>query len=345
LFEASTGGIPMVRFYVVPFSALCYVAFAGTVGTIALYATLPLLAVCFATCDIAFGSMPPATVADHDDRLSAHVLPWLYIPLQIAVTISGAIVAARTESGLATVIGLALAIGTVAGIFGMLAAHEMIHSRHSLERALGLAMLASTTYMHFRLSHIRTHHRLAGTMADPATARRGESAYRFFLRSFVGQFLAAWDGERGRPIAANRFYHYAAISVTIYVAIAILLGFKATLFFALQSLVAIFILEIFNYVVHYGLQRRVLSNGRLETLNLSHSWNASQRFTNWALMNGGHHSDHHRQPARAYAGLGRDAAAPELPLGYAGTMAMALVPPLWRAVMHSRIDRMTEREA
>jgi hypothetical protein len=48
-------------------------------------------------------------------------------------------------------------------------------------------------------------------------------------------------------------------------------------------------------------------------------------------MNGGHHSDHHRSPARAYPRLGRDAAAPELPLGYAGTMAMALVPPLWRA--------------
>jgi hypothetical protein len=34
-------------------------------------------------------------------------LPWLYIPLQIAVALFGA-------------------IGTVAGIFGMLAAHEMI---------------------------------------------------------------------------------------------------------------------------------------------------------------------------------------------------------------------------
>ena len=62
-------------------------------------------------------------------------------------------------------------------------------------------------------------------------------------------------------------------------------------------------------------------------------------------MNGGHHSDHHRSPTRAYPRLGRDAAAPELPLGYAGTMAMALVPPLWRAVMHPRLDRIAAREA
>jgi alkane 1-monooxygenase len=300
--------------------------------------------VSFAICDTAFGSAPPAATAN-DHRLSAHMLPWLYIPLQIAVTISGAIVAARAESGLATIIGLALAIGTVAGIFGMLAAHEMIHSRHPLERALGLTMLASTTYMHFRLSHIRTHHRLAGTMADPATARRGESAYRFFLRSLVGQFCAAYEGERERPLLANRVYRYAAISVAIYAAIAALFGVKATLFFALQSAVAIFILEIFNYVVHYGLLRRILPSGRLEPLGIAHSWNAPQCFTNWALMNGGYHSDHHRQPTRAYAGLSRDAAAPELPLGYAGTMAMALVPPLWRAIMHPRLDRMAVRGA
>jgi alkane 1-monooxygenase len=56
-------------------------------------------------------------------------------------------------------------------------------------------------------------------------------------------------------------------------------------------------------------------------------------------MNGGHHSDHHRRSTHAYTRLGRDAAAPELPLGYAGTMAMAFVPPLWRCVMHPRLDR------
>src|SRR5580698_5119471 len=103
----------MVRFYVVPFLALCYVAFASNVGALALDATLPLLAVCFVTCDIAFGATLPVAVANSDSP-SAHVLPWIYIPLQIAVTISGAIVAARAESGFVTLIGLALAIGTVA---------------------------------------------------------------------------------------------------------------------------------------------------------------------------------------------------------------------------------------
>jgi hypothetical protein len=88
--------------------ALSYVTSALTIGTPALYATLPLLAVGFAVCDVVFGATPPI-VASAGDKLGAHVVPWLYIPLQIAVTMSGAIVAARADSWLATIIGLALA--------------------------------------------------------------------------------------------------------------------------------------------------------------------------------------------------------------------------------------------
>jgi alkane 1-monooxygenase len=64
----------------------------------------------------------------------------------------------------------------------------MIHSRHAAERALGLAMRAAVGYMHFRISHVHFHHRLAATLADPATARRGESAYGFMRRSIPGQW-------------------------------------------------------------------------------------------------------------------------------------------------------------
>jgi hypothetical protein len=96
----------MIRFYVAPFFALCYVAVARNLGIAALVGALPLLAVCFAVFDVAFGTTPAVATGEACGQ-RAHVLPWLYIPLQIAVTLFGA-------------------IGTVAGIFGMLAAHEMI---------------------------------------------------------------------------------------------------------------------------------------------------------------------------------------------------------------------------
>jgi alkane 1-monooxygenase len=57
-------------------------------------------------------------------------------------------------------------------------------------------------------------------------------------------------------------------------------------------------------------------------------------------MNGGHHSDHHRTPSCGYAALTRHGQAPELPAGYAATMMSALVPPLWRRIIHPRLDRL-----
>jgi alkane 1-monooxygenase len=50
----------------------------------------------------------------------------------------------------------------------------------------------------------------------------------------------------------------------------------------------------------------------------------------------GRHSDHHRRPAAAYQALSEIGNAPELPLGYAGSILLALVPPLWRRVMDPR---------
>lgn len=332
-----------MAFYFAPFLSLFYVLMAHRLGAVALFATLPLLAGSFALLDAVFGAA--RRVAPANGRGRGRLLPWLYIPLQVVVTLTGAVAAAQATTGLVTLVGSALAVGTVAGIFGMLAAHEMIHSGHRVERALGLAMLAATTYMHFRLSHIHSHHRHAATQADPATARRGESVYRFFLRSVAGQFCVALEMERvrssrgGRPWLGNRVYHYAVVSAVIYLALMAGLGLRAVAFFALQSLVAVFVLELFNYVVHYGLCRRRLPDGRREPLSDRHSWNAPQRFTNWGLMNGGYHSDHHRHPARAYVALALDRPAPELPMGYAGTMIAALMPPLWRAIMHPRLAR------
>lgn len=336
-------------FYVAPFLSLLYVLAAQRFGDAALCAALPLLAGVFSIGDAAFGRGPGS--APISPRWRDRILPWLYIPAQIAVTLWSVIVSARATTDAAMLVDLALAIGTVAGIFGMLAAHEMIHSPSRAERGLGVAMLAAMTYMHFRVSHVWTHHRLAATLDDAATARRGESFYRFLVRSVAGQLRAALDMERSRAarrghgLTGNRVYRYGVISAAIYLAMAATLGLKAVGFFALQSVVAIVVLELFNYVVHYGLLRRVLPDGRTEPLGAQHSWNAPQRFTNWALMNGGHHSEHHRRPSQAYAALARAANAPELPAGYGGTMVMALVPPLWRAIMHPRLDRLSRLAA
>lgn len=285
------------------------------------FVPLVLLA-CFLGFDAIFGTSVPGAGSPLLHRL----LLWLYIPLQLAVM---GFAACHAQEG---VIAPALATGTVAGIFGMLTAHELIHSRRAWERRLGLAMLIVLGYGHFQVSHLQGHHRLAATPDDAATARRGESAYRFIARSIAGQWRFAWSR------APRRVLFYAASSGGIELLAFLLLGRSAVAYLLLTSLVAILILELFNYVAHYGLERESVE-GRTQPLSTSHSWNTARRFNNWALFNGGRHSHHHAAPALAYEELTALEGSPELPFGYGGAIVMALVPPLWKRVMDARIDR------
>lgn len=320
-----------------PFVFLAALPLAEEAGVVWMF--LPALILVFLCLDAILGMTPREDAAA---SAAAHrALPRLYIPLQLGTMFWAASAAAHIAAA-GHFLALALAVGTCAGIFGMLSAHETIHSRHRLERALGLAMLASAGYMHFRISHVHGHHRLAATRADPATARAGESAYRFLRRSIAGQWRFAWRFERSRaagrrwPLFANRLHWYVASEAALALGVALAWGRGALLFLLVQAVAAIIILELFNYVAHYGLRRRVGADGR-ERLAAHHSWNARQRFNNWALFNGGHHSDHHRWPGRGYHRLGAQPAAPQLPAGYAGAILLALVPPLWRRVMAPRL--------
>jgi alkane 1-monooxygenase len=104
-------------------------------------------------------------------------------------------------------------------------------------------------------------------------------------------------------------------------------------------MLAIMLLELFNYIAHYGLARRPGPDGRLERFGPRHAWNTARRMNNWSFLNMGRHSDHHRFSARPYQRLETLEGAAHLPTGYAGALLLALVPPLWRKVMDPRVDR------
>ena len=117
-------------------------------------------------------------------------------------------------------------------MFGFVAAHEMIHSPDRRERALGLALLGSVFYMHFRIAHVHGHHLRAATRQDPASARLGEGLYAFLARSVAGQLREAWAFEArrrrrtGRPVigAGNRMIAYLAIEAALLIVIALASG-------------------------------------------------------------------------------------------------------------------------
>lgn len=281
---------------------------------------------------------------DVKERLfpTAHyrTLFYIFVPLQWI-----AIIWATNESSKNSPLGfgaLLFAVGITTGVFGMLAAHELVHSRSRGERILGGIMLSGMSYRHFRIAHVHIHHRYAATERDSATARLGEGFYAFLLRTLAGQFSEAWQFERARlrggPVLANRACRDLASALAIGAVIGAIWGPTGLLFFLAQSAVAIVVLELFNYIAHYGLIRNKDISGRVEPLADRHSWNSSNVLVNHFIFNMGRHSSHHRKPSASYQELRRIASAPELPAGYAGSILLALVPPLWRLVMDGRAE-------
>jgi alkane 1-monooxygenase len=265
-------------------------------------------------------------------------LVYLYIPLQWGVTLWAVIVAAR--AGVIAFLSLSLADGVMCGVFGMLAAHELIHSRSRSERIAGGIMLGAMSYRHFRIAHLHGHHRWAATPRDAATARLGESFYAFLPRTLAGQLLEACRFEHrrcGGRLFANRIAHDAVVMPIVLAALMAVSGPGGVLFFILQSAVAVVVLEMFNYIAHYGLERERLPDGRWARLEERHSWNSSNVAANLLIFNMGRHASHHERPAATYETLEWVPSAPELPSGYAASILLALIPPLWRRVMDPKV--------
>jgi alkane 1-monooxygenase len=327
----------------IPFLFLASAPLGFILGGAWAYLTLALVPLALCSFDLALGFEPQADAPP--GGLRYRLLPYLYIAAQLAVTVWAAFAIAQPGVTLIAAVGLTLSAGVTAGIFGILAAHEMVHSPVPAERGLGLVLLASVGYMHFRIAHIHGHHVHAATFRDSASARRGEGAYRFILRSVTGQAREAWTFEATRLRRSGRRVLDPANRMLLYLAIEALIGagvaafsLRAFAFWIAQAVLAVALLEMFNYIAHYGLARRRLAGGGLERLGPHHSWNSSRRMNNWALFNMGRHSDHHRRPTQAYQRLQIEPDAPELPTGYAGAILLALTPPLWRRVMDPRVD-------
>jgi alkane 1-monooxygenase len=117
-------------------------------------------------------------------------------------------------------------------------------------------------------------------------------------------------------------------------------GWQVLPFLLVQAVVGLSLLEVVNYMEHYGMRRRRTGpdgTGRYERVLPSHSWNSNNIATNVLLYHLQRHSDHHANPTRRYQTLRDYEESPVLPTGYAGMILLAMVPPLWRRVMDPRV--------
>ena len=290
---------------------------------------------------------------DLSENVWFRAITWLWVPAQIATIGWAAARASADGLPILELAGLVLSTGMIAGTVGITFAHELIHRPGGFERALGEMLLATTSYTHFVIEHVFGHHRRVATREDPATARAGESVYRFLPRCVAGSVASAWRLEvdriarRGRRPwhPSNRMLRYAATQAAMYGAAAWYWGGSGAAFLAAQAVVAFLLLETINYIEHYGLERREVAPGRYERVAAAHSWNASHRVSNWLLINLARHSDHHLAAGKRYQLLDHLDEAPQLPAGYGAMFIAAWLPPLWRTLMDPRVEASRRRRA
>lgn len=242
-------------------------------------------------------------------------------------------------------LGWVLSVGTVMGAIGITVSHELIHKDAALEQNAGGLLLAAVCYAGFKVEHVRGHHVHVSTPEDASSSRFGQSLYAFLPHAYKHNFLNAWRLEaehlqrRGLPALhwRNELIWWYAISALLLLGFSLAFGWLGALFFLGQALMAFTLLEIVNYVEHYGLHRRKLDNGRYERTTPHHSWNSNFLLTNLFLFHLQRHSDHHAYAKRRYQVLRHFDDSPQLPNGYAGMIVLALFPPLWRAIMDPKV--------
>ncbi len=269
---------------------------------------------------------------------------YLYLPLQFASLLWGSWFVTHAHLTWFEMVGFAFTIGAVGGI-GIANAHELGHKRDELERWLSRVVLAQTAYGHFYVEHNRGHHSRVATPEDPASSRLGESFWTFLPRCVVGSARSAWGLERQRLSrhgvgvwsAKNKVLQAWAMSVVLFTAIVAACGPRVIPFLVIQAVFGFSLLEVVNYLEHYGMLRQKLANGRYERCAPEHSWNSNHVASNVVLYNLERHSDHHANPTRRYQTLRHYDEAPQLPGGYGTMIALAYVPPLWRRVMDHRV--------
>jgi alkane 1-monooxygenase len=205
---------------------------------------------------------------------------------------------------------------------------------------VGRWLLAFSFDTSFAIEHVYGHHRYVSTTVDPATAPRGRNVYHHILASTWRGNASAWhiEVERLRKRRRTPWSWRNAVLRGHLMSLALLGGafalgsWPAAVFFTACALWGKALLEIVNYMEHYGMVRSPTA-----PVKPRHSWNTNRRISSWTLFNLTRHSHHHAQGEVPYQALRSLPGAPKMINGYLTTIVIALVPPLWHRLMTPKV--------
>lgn len=239
---------------------------------------------------------------------------------------------------------LALSAGVASG-GGLTVGHELGHKPNRIDQLGAFFMNALCGYGHFKIEHNRGHHTQVATPEDSASARMGESVWRFALREIPGGVARGFAEEKARLVkrgrgfwsSENEILQSYAFTAGVTATLCFAFGWKILPFVLIHNLAGWLQLTFANYVEHYGLLRARLATGRYEPCAPRHSWNSNHVVSNLSLFHLQRHSDHHAHPLLPYQSLRNFDDLPRLPSGYPGCFLLAAIPPLWRRIMDPKV--------
>ncbi|KAA8562807.1 Xylene monooxygenase electron transfer component [Pseudomonas extremaustralis] len=259
------------------------------------------------------------------------------------------ILAAREASGFWHHLVGGVHVAILIGFVGTTPAHELTHRTwEPVSKFIGRWLLAFSFDVGFAIEHVYGHHRYVSTEHDPATAPRGRSVYYHIVASTIEGNISAWRIEAERlkrkhsaVLSYKNAYIRGLLMSALLVAIAgWMVGWTGVFAFSACALGAKALLEIVNYMEHYGIVR--LPD---QAVQPRHSWNTNARMTSWGMINLGRHSHHHAQGEVPYQNLMPFPDAPRMIGGYLSTVLLTLVPPLWHKLMIPKLMDWDKRYA
>ncbi len=350
---AAAASWPIIR-SISPLSAALTV-----LGTRQPWTTLSTIALSLLTAWYAFGVMPALdwilgrelrnptpeqAQAAADDGLYRGVL-YAYVAIHLTVlVVVGHFLCTTPSVSTLGFLGAAISYGVGNGI-SFTVAHELLHGHSGMDKTAANLLLAPLFYMHWTKSHL-IHHVKVATPEDPSSARKGEALWSFIPRSVIGNIVDGYGAEAARrrvkkiPFwsTSNRALWWTGSPLLLATLATAVYGVKGLAFLSLQAVVGILMLEVVNYIEHYGLVRKKVPNGRYERVAPRHSWNASTIYTNAVTFRLQRHSDHHAHENVPYQLLKDIPDAPQLPAGYPAMMLLSTIPPLYFKVMDPRVE-------
>jgi NAD(P)H-flavin reductase/ferredoxin len=251
------------------------------------------------------------------------------------------VIAARDATTFVQHLSAWVVTGLMIGLVGTIPAHELTHRTWDrVSMLIGRWLLAFSFDTTFAIEHVYGHHRYVSTTHDPATAPRGRSVYFHIVASTFKGNVSAWSIESdrlgkkrlGRYSWHNAFIRGHLMSVVLVALAFAMGGWRGAAFFTACALGGKALLEVVNYMEHYGMVRNP------ETpVQPRHSWNTNRRISSWTMFNLTRHSHHHAQGEVPYQDLRPYPDAPMMINGYLTTILVALVPPVWHRLMTPKV--------